>query len=209
MRSPLHASVLPLRARLLVAALALCGLPAPAAHALILTSGDFQTGAPVPTLEIALDLTFQITSSGDARFMILDEWIVSDGLQEGTATVGIQLLTYSLDGAPDQTVELTNLIDNVDVVLGDVTPNDGALLFDAIGVTAGDTLVIRSATYTFVDLPNLNPAIPAVFSGDLFLADADLNALSGPASVPEPAALLLVLAGAPGLRPRSSSTSPI
>ena len=85
------------------------------------------------------------------------------------------------------------LCDNLNDNEGDVTTNDGCILLENYySVSAGDTLTIKAATYTFDGLENFNKDTIGTFNGNVFLADPNAIRLSSIETVPEPATLGMV-----------------
>src|SRR5262245_9813925 len=70
-------------------------------NASVVSSGNFKTGSPTPTLGFDADLIFHITATGNFQAIIFDEWVVKDSAQ--TRVFSAQSLTYSLNGGANAT----------------------------------------------------------------------------------------------------------
>ena len=179
---------------------------ASAGRASILTTGNFQTGTPTPTLSLSTPVTLAITASDNVSGLVFDEWVTNDGTQNTAFTSPRpQTLSYQIDGGAVQTVGVGYLVDNLAGTVGDVTANDGYLVLNGfLFVTAGQTLTFLPGSLTFGSGGAAFNPPPVVFNGNAYVDNMTGNALSGPASVnvaPEPSAwaLLGVGVGALGL----------
>lgn len=166
-------------------------------HSAVLMSGDFQTGSPTPTLTFTNDISFEITASGTATFLVFDEWVVSDGTLHAVSfptSPSVQNIDYTLNGGSLASAQAFQLYDNNASVFGDITDSDGVIVFSSLlfDVTTGDTLTISAATYTFTFNPDFNSAIPSVFQGNVFIADDFGNQISSLTPVPEPAGAAMI-----------------
>ena len=188
-------------------------LAAPAARASIVTIGNFETGTPTPTFTIGTPITISITASGSFAYLGLDEWVTNDGNENyDPPSPADQTISYRINGGPVLTLGVDYLIDNFSATYDSATPNDGFLVFStAVAVTATQTVTILPGSLTFGSAGTIFNAPPAVFNGNVYLANSSFYTLSPLASanqVPEPStwALLGVGAGVLGvaLRERRS-----
>ena len=166
-------------------------------HSTVLTSGNFQTGTPTPTLIITEDISFEIIADGTASFLVFDEWVVSDGTLHAVSfptSPIVQNIDYTLNGGSQTSAQAFQLYDNHASVLGDITDNDGVIVFNSFmfDLTTGDNLTISVATYTFTFNPDFNSAIPSAFQGNVFIADDFGNRLTNLTQVPEPAGAAII-----------------
>ena len=131
------------------------------------------------SIQVTQDITFDITTSANAYYLILDEWVTSDTTYSNLNTTGGPL-NFSVDGGPDVPTPIQLIIDN-EANGSDVSVNDGQIFFSATSLTSGQTLTIRSGTIVIPVQPNIanfNPQGEQTFVGNVFLADAGLNRLS-------------------------------
>lgn len=163
------------------------------AQANIEFSGNFQTGSPTATFTITQDITFDVTTSGAAAFLVFDEWVISDANGDGVDVAPTANLTFSLNGGSPDVRFAASIIDNAVSDMIDISANDGWLEFLSFDVTAGDTLTISSTTYTLTSNPGFNATIPSVFTGNLFITDTSGNQLATLTIVPEPSTYAAVL----------------
>lgn len=179
----------------------LAALVAPSLHADILTSGNFQTGTPTPTLNVSAAFTSNVTATGGISSLALDEWVINDGTGNSDAGGNTSLRTwsYQIDNGAIQTFLVSGLIDNSVTVRGALTPNDGELYFNAgIGVSAGQTITFFPTTLTFSAVsPLFNPP-PARFVGEVFGINSNGQRLTANAQVPEPSIWAMLGVGAAG-----------
>mgnify|MGYP006266693181 FL=1 len=106
-------------------------------------------------------------------------------------------LSYNINGASSVTSN-TQLVDNYDFNISDLSPNDGYFYFDKIAVASGDSITFSNqivsntgtSTAMNTDLNGLS------FNGNVFLIDENGDAISPLAAVPEPATAGLLLGGA-------------
>lgn len=165
---------------------------ATSSSAAVVLSGNFETGAPTPTLTFQEDIVFEITATASASFLVFVEWTVTDGTQNFVADVPDQSLVYSIDGL-GSVVALTRLADNFNSIFNDASPNDGHLLFADIPVVTNEVFVIAAGTYTFASNGSFNPLLlNRVFTGEVFLANGGGIRLSDNVTVPEPSGFLLL-----------------
>ena len=155
------------------------------ARAAILTSGNFKTGTPTPSFTITTPMTFVIASSGNVAFLVLDEWVTSDGgASTAYALDANQQFSYRLDAGPIQTAAVYFLYDNSTGTAGGITANDGFLGFlNPFAVTAGQMLTLLPGSASFGSGGAGFNTLPAVFNGNTFVTD-DSGARVG--SIPEP-----------------------
>jgi len=184
-RYPLHA----------VTGLAMLAVSA-AASAAIVTSGDFKTGSPTPTLAISADIEILITITGSAGAMVFDEWVSSDAETTVLMVDPQTEISYKINHGVTQTVPVHGLVDNYYEATGNVlTDNDGYLFFTGIPVNAGDVLTILGGqSITFAANPTSND-LPASFTGNVGILNLADDAISGWVAVPEPSAALLGAVG--------------
>lgn len=151
------------------------------------------------SLTITQDITMVVTSPGEARFVALDEWVTADAAF--TAGNLGSSVSYSINAAPPITNLGFQMVDNAGSLSAPLTPNDG-VIFLSLGVpttvAAGDTVTLKSATYSIAPQAGFNPMTSQVFTGDVYLGDyfnrMSANTPVGP--VPEPGtAALGALAG--------------
>lgn len=168
----------------LLTTLVACSIAVSSANALIIVGGAITTTGG--TVNITQDITLNITSSGFAQHLVLDNWVTNDGNFSGIELTP-NTLSYQINDGSIQTAEITSFTDNSTITSGVLTPDDGYFFFDSISVTAGDTLKILSASYTTTSSPNWNPEAIQSFAGDVFLASlGGSTRLSDNVAVPEP-----------------------
>ena len=183
--------------------LAVLGLFAPCAtRAAVTTSGNFQTGTPVPTLAFTNPFTLTITASGNASYLVFDEWVTSDGSQTSATASTNQTLSYQINGGTTQSIGVSLLYDNLSRTVGAATANDGILSFGgSIAVTAGQTLTFLPSSATFASGGTAFNPPPSAFTGNAFLIDGSgtaYSALGSVGAVPEPSTWALLGIGAVG-----------
>lgn len=96
------------------------------------------------------------------------------------------LISYSLNGAADQTASLTEFSDNFNDTMGDAGPDDSYLLFNAITLAPGDTIVFRPGSWTLAQTSDVNPAVYGTYIDEAFLMPNYGVSLGDPMPVPEP-----------------------
>jgi hypothetical protein len=170
--------------------LALCAAPARAA--IIVVAPTTSTNG---SLTVTNDITFPITTGGNAALFALDEWVTSDGTENSSPFAG---LLITLDGGAPFTRN-ASLFDNLNSTAGAVTPNDGYIfLGSTLGVVVGDTVTLDPGTYTLGATAGFNPQTNQTFTGNMFIADNTGTRLSDVVSagpVPEPATCTMLLFG--------------
>ncbi len=172
------------RLRRLALALVFLSLSA-AASAQIIVSGTINQVAGQGTLNITSPITFEVTSTGLLYGIVFDNWVTSDGT---TTTVALDSgLSYRINGGSVQTLAGTNTFYDNGNSNGDLTVNDGFIVFATTSVTAGDTFSLLSGSYITTGNGSFNTQAIQTFTGDLFLLSNNNTALSGHVSaVPEP-----------------------
>jgi len=154
--------------------------------------------APTPTtpgsVEITQDINFTITTSTVAMILVLDEWVTSDGGMDATNISPD--LAFSINGGPTITRE-SLFYDNFNGVTGTITANDGLFLWTSfISLDAGDTLTVKSGTYTLQAAGFFNPQVTQTFTGNVFLTDSNGFIMSNVVAIPEPSSTFLMGVGA-------------
>jgi hypothetical protein len=164
------------------------------ASASIVVSGDVTDTNGTFTLQITEDITLDIETTGSAYIFVFDEWVTSDGTHDNSFdNPNGASLQVQVNGGSETPYGIDTLCDNLDGVVGDATANDGFfVLYDFVSVSAGDTLTIKAATYTFDGLENFNEDAIGTFNGNVFLTDSNGIRLSSIETVPEPATLGMV-----------------
>jgi hypothetical protein len=198
-------------------------LPLAFLSTLALTAVSFSTAdasisvtLPTPSLagsiHILEDITFTVTTAGNLTTIVLDEWVVSD--LSLTAIGGAAIspdFSYSLNAGSTATVPFSPtyaLSDNYSYNTGDISPNDGLIVFENIIASVNDIFTVKAGTYILEagSLPeNFNPQAQQTFSGSVFLASDVGVRMSDdtPSVVPEPNAVVIaLLAGVSFLRRR-------
>jgi hypothetical protein len=183
---------------LTLAAFSLLALAASQAQAALVVVAP--TSSTNGSLTITNDITFTISTAGNAALFALDEWVTSDGTQNGSPFAA---LAISLNGAAPFTRD-GELFDNLNSTAGAVTPNDGYLFFGpTFGVAIGDTVTLKAGTYTLGATPGFNPQANQTFTGNMFIADnsgTQLSNIVAASAVPEPTTIgLLAVGGITGL----------
>lgn len=172
---------------------------------------------PTPSLagsiHILEDITFTVTTAGNLTTLVLDEWVVSD--LSLTAIGGAAIspdFSYSLNAGSTATVPFSAtyaLSDNYSYTTGDISPNDGLIVFQPIFADVNDIFTVKAGTYVIEagSLPlNFNPQAQQTFTGSVFLAsDVGVRmSTDTPSVVPEPSsAALAFLASLSLLRRRA------
>lgn len=151
----------------------------------VILSGDVtSTGG---TLQITSDISFNITSTTtDFRALAFDEWVLSDVSTQGLT---MNNLNYQINGGAIQSTSNSTLQDNFTGIDGPLTANDGYVLFDALSVTAGQTVTIKAGSYTVTSgHGDFNPTAVGTFTGNAFLTTATtpISLISNTVVVPEP-----------------------
>lgn len=185
--------------RALPAALSLLGLLAGGAAAAVSISGSIPLGTG--KFVISEDLTFKITTTGNVRFVNFDEWVASN---DGDATFLALLpdqLVISVNGQLDVSYSGMKLADG-NWTGGDVTANDFYFFSDGIiPVTAGDTLTVRSGTWSIPASPGFPASAAKVFVGNAYLSTGTGmgEMVSEITAIPEPTTAILAGLGALGM----------
>lgn len=192
----------------------LAGLPA-CTHAAVFVT--LPTESTLGSVEITEDIHFRIILSSTMGYIVLDEWVTSDGTLTGmrfNPKLDAPTLTYQVNGGPVRTTPILfgGLYDNYAGTLGPLTPNDGAVgANDVLPVSAGDVLTLKRQTWILPmgSYPDANPQAAQTFRGTAFLMTAFGEVLSAPVTVPESANTafftgIALLAGALHLRRRRS-----
>ncbi|WP_269538974.1 PEP-CTERM sorting domain-containing protein [Cerasicoccus fimbriatus] len=175
---------------------------ATALPAAIVVNGDFTTVGG-SSVQLTNSISYSATSNGSITMIILDEWVVYDGVNNG---VLMENLSYQIDAGPIQFTSDAALFDNFGTDLLALSANDGYISFNGITINSGQTITFLPGTYlnTTTD-PGMNPALNGLsFTGDSVIAGPVANALSAPTSVggvaviPEPSTYMAI-AGFAGL----------
>jgi hypothetical protein len=168
-------------------------LLSPAARADIVTSGNFKTGSPTPTLNITSSFTLTVSTTGSASYLDLSQWVTNDGNSTQTSAFpNGQTISYQINGGSAVTASVSILTDD-DAAFAAITANDGLLQFSpALAVTAGQTLTFLPASLTFSSGGTNFNQPPADFTGNVFLVSGGAARLSPNVSVPEPASLAVL-----------------
>jgi hypothetical protein len=176
------------------AALGVLVLAAPQARAALIVVAP--TSSTNGSITITNDITFTISTAGNAQVFALDEWVTSDGAQNGSA-VSPDLSVSVNGGAPGG--HPNTFFDNLAMTVGAITPNDGYFyLSNAFAVSAGNTVTLKAATYTLAATPGFNPQANQTFTGNMFITDDVGNQLSNvvaAGAVPEPSTWTMLLLG--------------
>lgn len=151
--------------------------------AAIVTSGNFSTGSPAPTISINAPFVLPVTNDTMAAFLVFKNWVPSPDTAETRVAAISGTLSYRVDDGPVMTVDILSAGDNAVLQMGDLTGRDGYLRFD-LDVLAGDLLTILPGTITFATDAGFRTP-PADFNGEVFLADAGGLKISEVAAVPE------------------------
>jgi MYXO-CTERM domain-containing protein len=149
------------------------------------------------SLVITSAITLTATATNSARFLILDNWVTSDGGFTLIGALSPLTLSYSINSGSTQTVGSLQLADNRGLTVGNVTPGDGIFVFASVPVTSGQTFTILPANFTTAPgaVAGFNPLANQTFTGNVFLADASGVRISDIVAVPEPSSALLGLSG--------------
>lgn len=153
------------------------------------------TGSTAGSFQITNDITFEITTAGDARAFFFDEWVTS-------ASGSFAYSAYS----PGLSISINNytpgfysgiIYDNFSYFVGAGTPNDGYLwTHDAIVVAVGDTVTLKAGSYSLAAVSNFNSQATQTFTGNMFITDSSGQQLSNTVAVPEPTTTALLIGGA-------------
>jgi hypothetical protein len=182
----------------LLASLALTAVVAPCAQAAVVVT--LATPSTAGSLAFTNDINFTVTTAGALQYLVFDEWVTSDGSQ---TTLPISVLapyslSYSINGSATM---FAGLIDNNATSLGNITPNDGSLIFyGSVLLNLNDVFTVKAATYRLDVQPpsGFNPLVNQTFTGNAFLSAGNGLALSGNTSVnavPEPSQAILIICG--------------
>ena len=183
----------------MAAAVALLGLLSGRANAAVSISGSIPLGTG--KFVISEDLTFKITTTGNVRFVNFDEWVASN---DGDATFLALLpgqLVISVNGQLDVSYGGMKLCDG-NWTGGNVTANDFYFFSDGIiPVTAGDTLTVRSGSWSIPASPGFPAGAAKVFVGNAYLSIGTGTGarISEITAVPEPTTAILAGLGALGM----------
>ena len=177
---------------LLCAILLVAGLSA--THAAIVVVAP--TASAAGSFTITSDITFTITTRGNARAFVLNEWVVSDGHPDFSSfpASGQHGLTLSIDGRTPQDFGTGSFVDNRASTVGQITANDGDFEVAPFLVFAGDTVTLKAASYTLSATSDFNPQANQMFTGGMFITDSDtfsrISDIVSVGTVPEPATWL-------------------
>lgn len=160
----------------------ICGL-LPTVKGQISVSGDVSSGTGQLTL--SQDLSFTITQTGTANFLVFDDWVsTSDGSQ--TLSSMDALANYNVDGGGNQTTIFRDLVDNLTFGLGAMNATDTYVVFDTFSVTSGTTVTFTSTFWNLGTVANFNSEVSGSFGGTYYLTDGSGNILGTASAVPEP-----------------------
>ena len=183
---------------LLHVALALLGLLAiTAPHA----GGQVVVVAPTAStngsVTFTQDITFTITTAGNAGAFILDDWVTNDGTNSASVFSG---LAISQNGGASFMLH-GSLRDNLGANVASLTVDDGYFnVTNSFGVAVNDTITVLAGTYTLGAADGFNPQATQTFTGNMFITDTGANRISEVVLVPEPTTLgLLIVGGMLGL----------
>lgn len=156
-----------------------------AASAQIIVGGSINQGGGPGTINIGRPITFDVTSTGNLYGIVFDNWVTTDG---STTSVALNSgLSYRINGGSLQTLSGANTFYDNGNSNGDLTVDDGLIVFATIPVTAGDTFSLVAGSYTTSGNGSFNSQAIQTFTGDLFLLSSNNTAMSGLVSaVPEP-----------------------
>lgn len=186
--------------RFLLASLALLALSLSRVNAAVIVT--LATPSTVGSIEITQDINFTITTAGSVRGFVFDEWVTSDGLQNGIA-FGFtpNALSYSINAGATSTTTISALQDNAGSSTFALTPNDGYLFFNPLSVAVNDIFTVKAGTYTLAvnSTPSgFNPQANQTFAGNTFMIDGvggRMSADTSAGAVPEASRALLLLGG--------------
>lgn len=165
--------------------LTVCGANA---HAAVVTSGNFQTGATTPTLGFSQAFNITVSTAGNFIGIAFDEWVVSDGSNTSVLDNPAAVFSYRINNGSTQTVPVASLYDNRAANVAALTPNDGYLLVSEYpAVAVGDIVTVNAQSFSFGSNAAFNSNLPSLFTGNVILVAAGAAALSAPTPVPETA----------------------
>jgi hypothetical protein len=153
-------------------------------------TGDVNSGTGVVT--ISDEITFDITSDGNAQVLVFDEWgDPQDGTQDTLFPIGATL-TFQVNGV-DIDLQLTTVVDNLTGSFNQITPNDAFFSWStALPVQSGDVVTIKPGSWALPAATDWNPATSGFFQGNVFLTSSIGIQLSSSVNVvPEPNSALL------------------
>lgn len=171
-----------------------------------LSRAAFIVEAPTATtpgsLTITTDITFSVTGSGNATMFVFDEWVTSDGVQNGSSNIDYSSYpNYPVyhNNSPLPTTPNLFQADNTTFSSGHVTPNDGLLvLIGSFAVVTGDSVTLKAGELIIPPMSGFNPQATQNFVGNMFVADTNYIRLTDNVVVPEPS-VTAILCGAGAL----------
>lgn len=162
----------------------------------IVFSGNFITGSSQATMTITAPITLDITTSGTAIYLVFDEWVPAPNGGGTNVRPDPTSQTFDISNNGTQVNPTFTFLNDDTLAFNDLTSRDGILGFSGVVVTAGTSLTIAPASYTFTSASFFNPAVNGLnFTGDVFLINSSFQRLSGITPVPEPSGVLMLLAG--------------
>lgn len=154
------------------------------------------------SLTITNDITFSVTGSGNAGMFVFDEWVTSDGVQNGSSNIDYSsYLAYPVNhnNSPLPTSFDLFQTDNTTFSSGHVTPNDGLLvMIGSFAVVAGDSVTLKAGELIIPKMSDFNAQATQTFAGNMFVVDTNYIRLTDTVLVPEPS-VTAVLFGAGAL----------
>lgn len=185
---------------LLLAALVL-GLTQTLVHAFVPPAVGITVVAPTAStagsFDINQDITFTINTGvagGGQYFFVLDEWVTNDGT--ATSPTFSPGLSISINGGIAQSYSGNQFTDNIGVVTGAFTPNDGYFNVTAAPALAvNNTVTLKVGSYTIPAIAGFNPQGTKTFTGNMFMTDGSAARISNIVAVPEPATWATLLGG--------------
>jgi hypothetical protein len=144
-------------------------------------------GSQGSSLTFTQDIEFEITGFGGISFVVFDDW-VNNVDANSTSLPTPDNLVYSINGGPDQTTGIGEILDNFRNNSGDLSPQDGWLsLTTQINPFVGQTVTLKAGTYSFSGSTAFNPEAVGNFNGDIYLVGSGGSRLSAPGvPIPEP-----------------------
>lgn len=144
------------------------------------------------SVQFPADISFLVINPAfSGIFLILDEYVVSDGNNTFSNPVVNDIMVSINGGSPSAAGAI--FFDNAADPMDPPFENDGYFYFTgSFPVVPGDILTIKAGTITYGSVSNFNPQATQTFTGNMFLFNGLTGAVMG-VPVPEPGSATLSL----------------